>query len=144
MYKDTITLFVRNPNHTWTAIRLDNVDLNADRGAMVEKYGADSKDTAKLHIKYTTEANAVIISGYVYTPPKEYARLTQTTGHITFASGNDFGFFIEGVWDGSLSIDDLAYTDGFYNYMRSRYDYCYAITSAAQYSVIPHFEVLAK
>ena len=148
MYKDTITLFVRKPaktGDTWTPIVLTGVDLNADRGAIIAQYGAESKDTAKLHIKYAVnDTGAIVINGYVYIPPKEYARLTSTAGHITFASGNDFCFFIEGLWPNSNIINDTDYTDGFYNYMNSQYDHCYAITSAARYSVIPHFEVLAK
>jgi hypothetical protein len=38
--------------------------------------------------------------------------------------------------------DDDYGREGFYNYMNDRYDYVFAITKVAEYSVIPHFEIM--
>lgn len=146
MYRDSITLFMRKPSNgvdTWKAARLENVDLNADRGAIIRQYGANSTDTAQLHIKYTVANNQIKIGRYTYLEPKKYTQSSTDDG-ITLASGNNFGFFIEDEWDGSNTISDADYPDGFYNYANQRFGRCYAITSVARYSVIPHFEVLAK
>ena len=55
MYKDTITLFNRkegNEGDTWYPTVLRNVNLNMDRAAILAKYGAESADSAVLHIRY--------------------------------------------------------------------------------------------
>ena len=41
-------------------------------------------------------------------------------------------------------MNDADYVDGFYNFCNTIYDYSFAITSVAKYSVIPHFELMAK
>lgn len=56
MYKDTITLFNRREGDrgdTWYPTVLRNVQLNMDRAAIVEKYGAEATDNAVLHIRFT-------------------------------------------------------------------------------------------
>lgn len=135
MYKDTVTLYNRY-NGTWKGVVLHNVDLNADRGAIVAKYGSDSKDNAKLHIKIDGE----MIGGYRYVLPLAY---TAATGTVTLTSGNNFSFFVEGDTQ-IYSASDSSFVDGFYDFMNRTFDHCYAVTSIARYSVIPHFEVLAR
>lgn len=136
MYIDVVTLYNRY-NDVWHGVVLRGVDLNADRGAIVAKYGSDSKDNAKLHIKY---AEGIVVQGLQYVSPMQY---TGASGTFTLAFGNDFSFFVEGD-TGLYVADDTDYLDGFYDYMNRTHDRCYAITSVARYSVIPHFEVLAR
>lgn len=135
MYKDTITLYNRY-NGTWHGVVLTGVDLNADRGAIVAKYGSDSKDNAKLHLKI----NDGKIGAYTYLLPLNYKG---QNGTVTLSSGNNFTFFIEGD-TGIYTAQDSAFVDGFYDWANQTYDHCYAVTSVARYSVIPHFEVLAR
>ena len=133
MYKDTITLFNRY-NGEWIPTVLHNVDLNADRGAIMQTYGASSTDNAKLHL----EVKDGKVDNHPVLSPKEYAG-----EGITFRSGNDFDFFWHGVWEAGVQ-NETDYPKGFYDYMRRMYDGVYAITSVAVYSVIPHYEILAK
>lgn len=140
MYKDTITLFNRHED-TWRATVLHNVDLNADRAALIAKYGADSKDKASLHIQY---APGPTIEDFSVVEPKAY---TGEVGTITFrpaSSGEVVDFFMEGVWDGDAVIDDSEYDTGFFDYLSAVLDGVYAITSVARYSVIPHYEILGR
>ena len=138
MYSDKITLFNRKAD-TWYATILSGVDLNADKAAMVEKYGATSKDKALLHVKYTMQGGGVVVGGSTYLPPKEWQA---AQSGITFQEGD---FFWAGEWTGAATISDDAYTiDGFYDYMNANYDGVYIISSVAMYSVIPHFEIVGK
>ena len=139
MYRDTITLYNR-VGGTWKGVVLSGVDLNADRGAIIQKYGANSTENAKLHIKYTDNGGGYYVGSYECVAPSAY---TGASGTITLRAGNDFSFFVEGD-TGLYSAADANYTDGFYDYMNANHDYCYAVTSVARYSVIPHYEVLAK
>lgn len=149
MYRDTITLFNRYDNgkeDIWLPTIIHNVDLNVDKAAIVAKYGENSSDTARLHIKYIVDGGAVKIGDKPYFPPKEWKAQTQEQAatSVTFASGQAFDFFILGEWHDTEPIDDAEYTDGFYNFVNRVYDGCFAITGVAKYSVIPHFEIMAK
>lgn len=155
MYSDTITLFNRRKEENgvvWYPTILHGVDLNADRGAIIAKYGEQSTDTASLHVKFSTSEEGDVIIGHdgerneirkKYHSPKRWRSLEDFSGTITFQDGNDFDFFAAGAW-ADEPIPDLNYVDGLYAYMNKKYDHVYAITSVAKYSVIPHFEILAR
>lgn len=148
MYNDTITLFCRRVDKqkdvTWYPHILHGVNLNMDAAAIAAKYGAESQDSVALNIRYTADGDKKLVCGKQWLPPKEWQ---QQTGDdtLTFASGQAFDFFYIGAWGDETPIDDTAYgIDGFYDYMNSKYDYVYAITSVAMYTVIHHFEIMAK
>ncbi len=149
MYRDTITLFNRYDNGSddmWLPTIIRGADLNVDKAAIIAKYGENSTDTARLHIKYAKSNGEIQIADKTYFPPKAWKAQTQEQAakSITFASGQAFDFFILGEWHDTEPINDADYTDGFYNFANALYDNCFAITSAAKYSVIPHFEIMAK
>lgn len=107
MYRDTITLF-NLYNGIWRATVLRNVDLNADRAAILARYGAESSDRAKLHVAFQPNADGTItIGGNVYVKPEDYKG---EAGTITFASGNLFSFFSSFAWDGDE--DGILYSFG--------------------------------
>lgn len=150
MYTDTITLFNRYISATdgvlWYPTVIHGVDLNVDRAAIIAKYGAQSADNASLHIRYSVNDNgAPVIANRVYLLPKAWENQVndELPRSITFAAGQDFDFFWVGEWSGEAIIKDEEYK-GFYDYMNRKYDQVYAITSAARYSVIPHFEIMGK
>lgn len=149
MYSDVITLFNRydmGGDDVWHPTVLRGVDLNIDKAAIVAKYGENATDNARLHVRYTSDDGVVKIGGKTYLPPKEFKAQNSAVAAkcITFATGQNFDFFIVGEWKGGEPVDDVEYIDGFYNFCNNIYDYCFAITSVAQYSVIPHFEIMAK
>lgn len=149
MYKSTVTLFnrYRAPDgDRWYPAVLEGVDLNVDHAAMVAKYGDKTADSASLHIRYTVASNGdIVIADRRYLPPKAWENQVNDLlpGSITFAEGQEFDFFWQGEWSGEAIIKDNEY-DGFYDYMNRKYDHVFAITSVAQYSVIPHFEIMGK
>lgn len=147
MYSDTITLFNRYESRLgdmWYPTVIKGVNLNIDKAAIIAKYGAESKDNAVLNIRYKVADGKVVIADKVYLPPKEWDRQTndKLAESLTFTSGKDFDFFMLGEYESTEPIADDDYIDGFYNYMNDNYDYVFAITSVAQYSVIPHFEIM--
>lgn len=147
MYTDTITLFnlyQSSLGDMWYPTILHNVYLSIDRAAIIAKYGAESKDNAILHVQYEKRDDGIYIANKKYLPPKEWDRQTNDTlsDTVTFSSGTDFDFFIEGEWKDNMPISDNDYPSNFYNYMNSYHDNCFRITSAAKYTVIPHFEIM--
>ena len=152
MYKDTITLFIRqegDEGDTWHPTIIPNVHLNMDRAAIMAKYGAEAADSAELHLRYTQEGNEKRIAEKVWKPPKEWEKLLDKTGAITFTPGDRFDFFWLGNWDREAPVHDSDFTvisfTGFYNFMNRNFDHVFAITSVGgPYSVIPHFEILGK
>lgn len=149
MYNDTITLFCRREDKrksiTWYPHILSGINLNIDAAAIAAKYGAESQDNVALNIRYTPSPDGKFIGKCRWLPPKEWRRLTDVSGTLTFSGGNDFDFFMAGEWIDEQPVYDAEFgMDGFYDYMNATYDYVYAVTSVAEYSIIPHFEILAK
>lgn len=151
MYSETITLFNRYHSRygdIWYPHILHNVDLVSDKASITAKYGAETSDSAKLHVKYSSVGGEIKIDNVPYMPPKEWARQTndKLADSLTFNDdSNYFDFFILGEYESTQPIVDDNYTEGFYNEMQKEKDYCYAITSVSSpYKVIPHFEIMAK
>ena len=145
MYQNTVTLFNRKRGNsgtgdTWYPTVLHNVNLVIDRAAVVAKYGADSKDNAILNVRYKVQNGEILIAGKPWMPPKAWDK---TTDSITFASGTNFDFSWVGEWSGGI-VSDEDYSGGFYDYMNRTYDYVFAVTAVARYSIIPHFEITGK
>lgn len=149
MYADTITLFNRydtGVEDVWLPTVLKGVDLNIDKAAIVATYGENSTDNARLHVRYAIDEGDITIGDKTYLPPKLWKAQSQEQAatSVTFASGHSFDFFVVGEWGSDIPIEDADYINGFYDFCNNIYDYCFAITSVARYSVIPHFEIMAK
>lgn len=153
MYQNTITLFNRKPGDrgqgdTWYPTVIKGVNLNIDKAAILAKYGAESQDSAVLHIRYQKRNGEITIvcdskRKKPWMPPKEW---DQTEDSLTFTGGTNFDFFWHGEWTGGIVTDaDPRWSEeGFYNYMNRTRDYVFAVSSVAMYSVIPHFEIMGK
>lgn len=157
MYDKTITLFNQYESKTtgevtWYPHVLSNVDVIADRAAIQAKYGAESSDSVKLHIRYQTQDGRIVIqdrSGTMLPWMKEKAWEAQANEDLAKSirfSPKDF--FWQGEWD-KVAVNDAVYQDrryeGFYAYMNANKDGVYKITSASDpYPVIPHFEIMGK
>ena len=132
MYKDTVTLFSLH-NEVWYGTVLEGCDLNVDQAKILRRYGEDSSNKAILHVK--------VKHGKV--ADKEYVKPANFDGdNFTVNTGNDFSFFIEGAY-GELIVEDEDYVaeyDGFYGYMKTLG--AYACKGVAEYSGIPHLEIV--
>ena len=144
MYKDTVTLFNRkrgSDGDTWYPAVLEGVNLNKDKGEIFRRYGPGTGDNAVLNVRYE-DKDGVTVCGLPWVQPKEWQRLNDPSGVITFAPDD---FFIDGTWEGTTPLYDGAYGDlSFYDYMLEHYDDVFRITSVGHFSVIPHMEVTAK
>lgn len=158
MYNDTVTLFCfyhSSLGDMWYPSVLHNVHLNMDKASIIEKYGPESTDNASLHVKYSMADGNRMIGDKIWLPPKEWDAQTndKLTTSLTFTdsptqAGDAPDFFWVGEWpdEEPIADDDIAWgRAGFYDYMNRKYDYVFTITSVGgPYSVIPHFEILAK
>lgn len=148
MYSDIVTIFNRYESRLgdmWYPTVLHDVNVMADRSAIVQKYGEESKDNAVLNVQYNTEQDDIKIAGKSYLTHKAWDRQTNDLlpETITFTPGEKFDFFFVGEWpEDPISDDD--YDNGFYDYMNSTYDGVYAVTSVSKLGVIPHFEITGK
>ena len=151
MYKDTVTLFNRYTTKDrkiiWYPTVLRGVNLNVDKASIVAKYGTNSQDNAVLNVKYHSGDDTIMVGNKKYLLPKEWNRQAEDTltESLTFTAGTqEFDFFYVGEWESEEPIADSDYSSNFYSYMKKTHDEVFAITSVAKYSVIPHFEVVAK
>lgn len=148
MYDKTVTVFNKYEDQTgeiyWYPHVLSGVDLIVDKAANIVKTGLDSADTAKLHVKYHSGDNTVMVGDLPWLPPKKWEQQPndELSESITFDSGD---FFMDGEYPTEM-IKDSDYTDrvngGFYDYINKRHDYVFLITNVGgPYTLIPHFEI---
>lgn len=154
----------------WYPTVIHGVNIQIDKAAIIAKYGAESKDNAILNIKYehvvtnNPKEGELLFRAFIkcqrvingekvfvgkeWLSPKEWEHQTndKLPETITFASGssNEFDFFMLGEYPTIEPIHDSDFDmdNGFYNYVNDEYDFVFAITSVAQYSAIPHFEIM--
>ena len=141
MFKDTVTLFNFYEDKDtgqcrWYPKVLNGVELQTAKGIVAGTKGEETADKASLHIPYSGEK----VCGYDYQKPLAWRQREDKLGILTIAE-NDF--FAEGTFDVGI-VDESDYPEGFYEYMRNRYDDVYNITSVNRYDTIPHFEVGGK
>lgn len=147
MYSNKITLFNHYKSRLgdmWYPTVIHGVNLNIDEAAIAQKNNFKSNDKAVLNIHYQKVDGQIMVDGKPYLPPNEWSNQTndKLPETITFTSGVDFDFFMLGEYPTTNPIADDDYIDGFYNYVNDEYDFVFAITSVAQYSAIPHFEIM--
>lgn len=148
MYQDTVTIFNRRQSPEggilWYPKTLQGVDLNVDHAALVAKYGQSCNDRAVLHVKYDWH-DGPVVAGVSYLTPMLW-QAADPAAAITFTAGDDddFDFFIEGAWPDSAPIADEQWPGGVFDHLVRSRDGVYAISSVAQYSVIPHFEITGR
>ena len=155
IYSKIITLFNYYESATtgdayWYPHVLSNVDLSTDRVAIIKKYGPDTADNAQLHILYETNKSAQKViankggNAIPWLPPKEWRKQTNDLLPETLTFSPEDDFFWEGEWDKGIVNDD-DFPGGFYQHMNQNRDNVFKITSVGgPYTLIPHFEVLAK
>lgn len=152
MYNDTVTLFnryQRRGGDIWYPTILRGVHVNIDKAAIIAKYGAESKDNASLHVRFSVENGQKMVAGKIWLPPKSWEMQTNDMlpQTITFSGGTAFDFFCLGEWDDSEPISDSDYSSdaGFYGLLNGSRDYVFAVSSVGgPYSVIPHFEIMGR
>ena len=150
MFKDTITVFNRYIDilgaTTWYPTVIHDVNVNIDKASIIAKYGTESRDSVVLNVPYKIIDEVKKVARKAYLPPKEWENQTNNMLQVTITFTDDaeeFDFFYVGEWLNATPIKDDDYgREGFYNYMNDRYDYVFAITKVAEYSVIPHFEIM--
>ena len=137
-YNDTVTVYNRildvdSENETWLPSVLEKVNLVVTKGANVSKSGIEDADSAKLKIIAPVQLQK-------YVQPKEWKCMDQQEkeNHFTFTSGEDF--YVEG----DVSEEPIP-EEGFYEYMRNRYDNVFRVTNVDHYKdIMPHLEVGGK
>lgn len=84
----------------------------------------------------------IISRSITWLPPKQWMRLVNKDGYVTFAPGD---FFWAGVWQGSNAVPDENYGDlSFFEYMTQNYDYVFKVTTTGLFTVIPHLEIAGR
>lgn len=136
MFSETITLYNLHEDE-WYPTVLHGCCLICDKAARQAQTGIENADKASLYIpKSSIDAANVVAIG-----PKEYEALRNPAGYITFNEGTDF--FIKGEQQ-TVIIGDEDYPSGYYNYINQVKDDVYMITSAAEYDLIPHYEIAGR
>lgn len=146
MYNNAVTIFNKSGNEktgfVWYPTVIMGVDLLIDKSVGMAKTGLSDANKANLHIRYCNVDGRVIIDAKPYILPKAWGSQGDElkTATITFNEGEDF--FIEGEYSPDVvRDDDIMHTNGFFAYMKAKYDNVFKINTVGKYSLIPHFEI---
>lgn len=159
MYRDNIIVFNRKATASgdvWYPTAL-TADVNIDKAALVAKYGETAKNTAKVHVAFSVDSCGKHIGAKTLLTPKAWQEGSSPASTITFADGQAFDFIIFnsavtfengtlnfGTVSKTAPISDDDFPQGLYELLKAQYDGVFAIDSVAEYSVIPHLEILAR
>lgn len=141
MYQNTITLFnFHRATGLWYPSVISGVDLIASKANNATKEGTTNSDAVDIIIHCTADRAVQTSEGLKsYTGAKAYARCNAPTEHITFAPECDFIY--DGVWSDLSPLSDDEFDSGLYHELNETQDGVYMISSAAFYSLLPHFEI---
>ena len=171
MHDNTITLFnYREAEGLWYTTVFSNVTLTELKAEGASQYGHTNSDTVEIIIKVRPnkvastliyEPNSIVDGdGNVivsdegtrvayqdpdtkeerqYIGPKAYAALETPTGYFTFKPECDF--IMVGNYSHAEPIADDEFEQGLYHAMNEAQDGVYMVTSAAYFSLLPHFEI---
>ena len=138
MFGQTVTVFSKQGD-TWYPRVFHDTQVARDRGYITRVYGETANETVSVHVK----KKGYLAEGlYTVYEPKAWAALVSVSGAVSFKPGDV-------LWEGDYAtidehlapIPDNTYPKGFYSYMRGAYDCVYAITQAAVYETLPHWEI---
>jgi hypothetical protein len=146
-YTDSVIVYNRymdalTETEYYIGTRFDNVRVELTQGANIRESGMENADSCIVKIPNS--------GSLPYKPPKEWLNLPseEKLDYFTFNPDNkDFTVIVSKV---ELSITaelptglvkSADYKNGFYQFVRNKYGYTYAIHTADVYRVIPRFEV---
>lgn len=140
MFDKTVTVFNYHENtKRWHTTLFEGVTLNGGDGAKATRQGVTNGDNVTLLLSADLVDGEISCNGKPYLKPKAYAALDDPAAAFTFCPETDF--FIVGDYSSDTPLEEAEYMDGLYTEMNAEYDDVYLVTSAAFYSLIPHFEI---
>lgn len=147
MYDKTVTVFSRKKEGSdtiWYATVMEGTSFTATVAETVNAQAREQTgDNVRLVVRTEPESDGtVFVSGKEYLTPKAWNEADAISDSFSLKSGSDFDFFVYGDYDEYNGAKDSEYMpNGFYQYMRKKYDHVYAISHVALFTVLPHFEI---
>lgn len=141
LLRDIITVFnYHEKTGMWYPTIINNAHIVSASASSHGASGNTNADSVEIEIASsgTQEVNTPD-GGKSYTPPKLYAASDLPEEYFTLTPESDF-FFV-GAWNDLTPVEDDDYDEGFYHAVNDEHDGVYMISSAAYFSLIPHFEI---
>ena len=107
-------------------------------GLSVIKTGNENANSLWLSIPLISVNNELYADGVKYLKNKRYAASEDKSDCFTVKK-NDF--VVLGAYESDSVINDDDYKDGFFQYMKSKYDDVYNINTIDEYKGIRHIEI---
>lgn len=144
MNKDTITLYnYHAATGCWYTTVFSGADLTGQRSSSGTQHGVTGADAVEIIVHARPDKAVETAQGIrQYIGPKAYAALADPARYFTFCPARDF------IVAGNCPLEQPASEDdcenGLFHKLNRDLDGVHLITSAAWYSLLPHFEVEAR
>lgn len=141
MYQNTITVFnFHATSGLWYPSVVHGANLIASKSSTATAEGRNNADAVEIIIHCSAERAVDTTAGLKnYIEPKGYAKCDTPADLISFKPECDFIY--DGEWPELVPISDEKYDSGLYHVLNNEHDGVYMISSAAFYSLLPHFEI---
>ena len=141
-FNGVLTVFNEH-NGIWYPTVLKKASVYVQMSESDTQKGFVNVGAVDINIQATKEQKLFTDNGLVqYVTPKEYAKLADPQGYVTFCPEQDF--IINGAYAQLTPVDDDDYDSGWYNEANSKLDGVHSIIACGWFSLIPHFEIAAK
>ncbi len=137
MYDRTITLFnYREQDGLWRTSLFKGVNIDELTARSASTQGASNNSYVDIILPSDSRMR---VNKIQYVSPKDYQSLDDVAGYFTLSPNVDFIVIGDSTSDEPIVEDD--YDEGLYHAMNDVNDGVYKITSAAWFSLLPHFEI---
>lgn len=147
MYEDTVTIFNRKVTEAgtvWYPTVAEGVQVSWDAAPAQAGYGWKQDDKAVALIPYIPQEGTPAVAGKLYLPPKMWQKVEEPDLYVTFTGGEDFDFFLLGLWPDGEPVGDGQWAGGFYDHLCRTRDGVFVVTGVHRYGALPHFEVTGR
>ncbi len=139
---DTVTVFNRLGD-MWYPAELSGVQARLRRGTADGSMGPRRDDEMTVLAPFMPDRAGPVLGGRTYLPPKAWRAAADPDRYVTFDPGPGGTVLLAGRWPEG-PVPEGRWPEGFYAHMDRTADGAFALTAAARYEALPHFELTGR
>ncbi len=142
MAGDTVTVYNRLGD-SWYPTVLRQVHARLRRGAGPAAIGTGREDELTVLVPFVPGPEGPSVGGRIYRPPKAWQAAADPERYVTFDPGPAGTVLVLGERE-DVPVGEKDWPEGFYAHMDRSGDGAFALTAAARYEALPHFELTGR
>ena len=142
MFADTVTVYNRLGD-IWYPAALRGVQVRLRRGSGPAAIGTGRKDELTVLVPFVPGPEGPWMGGRIWLPPKAWRAAEDPERYVTFDPGPGGTVILLGEREEAPAAEE-SWPEGFYAHVDRTEDGAFALTEAARYDALPHFELTGR